>query len=128
VIVVDTSAIVAVLLDEPERGRIERHLLEGPCVMSSVTRVELGIVIEARTGPEGAQILDELMTRIGMDVVSVDAALARDALTAWRRFGKGRHPASLNLGDAFSYALAQRLGLPLLFVGDDFGLTDVEIA
>lgn len=127
-IVVDTSAIVAVLLDEPERGRVERHLLEGPCSMASVTRVELGIVIEARTGPEGAQILDELMTRVGMDVVPVDAGLAGDALTAWRRFGKGRHPASLNLGDTFSYALARRLGLPLLFVGDDFALTDVEIA
>ena len=127
-IVVDTSAIVALLLDEPERSRIERHLLEGPCAISSVTRVELGIVIEARSGPEGAQILDELMTRVGMQIIPVDAPLADDALTAWRRFGKGRHPASLNLGDTFSYALARRLGLPLLFVGDDFGLTDVEIA
>lgn len=127
-IVVDTSAIVAVLLDEPERSRIEHRLLEDPCVMSAVTRVELGIVIEARSGPEGSQILDELMTRIGAEIVPVDAPLADDALTAWRRFGKGRHPASLNLGDTFSYALARRLGLPLLFVGADFGLTDVEVA
>lgn len=125
-IVVDTSAIVAVLLDEPDRRRVERHLLDHSCVMSAVTRVELGIVVEARAGAEGAQILDELLARIDVDTVPVDAALAVEALTAWRRFGKGRHPAGLNLGDTFSYALARRLGLPMIFVGDAFARTDIE--
>lgn len=127
-IVVDTSAIVALLLNEPDRDRVEGHLSGGPCVMSAVTRVELGMVIEARAGAEGAQILEELLTRIGLVVLAVDGSLATDALTAWRRFGKGRHPAGLNLGDTFSYALARRLDAPLLFVGDDFTRTDVRVA
>ncbi|MDZ7734194.1 MAG: type II toxin-antitoxin system VapC family toxin [Acidimicrobiia bacterium] len=126
--VVDTSAIVAVLFDEPERPRLERALADEPCVMSAATRVELGVVIEARTGPAGAQLLEELLERIGMEIAPVDAELAAEALVCWRRFGKGRHRAGLNLGDTFSYGLARQLGRPLLFVGDDFAATDVTSA
>ncbi len=126
--VIDTSAIVAVLFGEPGCKEIERRLLESPCLMSAATRVELGIVVEARAGTAGAQLLDELLTRIEVRVEQVDAALADEALVCWRRFGKGRHPAGLNYGDTFSYALARRLGLPLLFVGDDFAQTDVPVA
>lgn len=126
--VVDTSAIVAVLFGEPGRGEIERHLLAGPVVMSAATRVELGIVVEAKKGSAGVQLLDELLGRLQIDVVPVDADLAAGALVGWRRFGKGRHPAGLNFGDTFSYALARQLGQPLLFVGDDFSRTDLVAA
>lgn len=125
--VVDTSAILAVLFDEVDRGALERQLLEGPCAMSAATRVELGIVIEAKKGPAGTLLLEELLARLAIDIVEVDAGLAEDAIVAWRRFGKGRHPAGLNFGDTFAYALAQRLGQPLLFVGTDFSRTDVAL-
>ena len=124
-IVVDTSAVLAVLFDEPERVAVEPRLVEGPCVMSAATRVELGIVVEARRGPAGTQLLEELLTRLGVRVVPVDDAQVHEALVGWRRFGKGRHPAGLNYGDTFSYALARTLGQPLVFVGDDFSQTDV---
>lgn len=126
--VVDTSAIVAVLFSEPGSDQVADKLVESQCVMSAATRVELGIVIEAKTGPAGTQLLDELLARIGIELVPVDADLADHALVCWRRFGKGRHPAGLNLGDTFSYALASRLGQPLLFVGDDFSKTDIVAA
>lgn len=93
--------------------------------MSAATRVELGIVVESRTGAEGAQLLEELLARLEVEIVPVDAEIAEEALVAWRRFGKGRHRAGLNYGDTFSYGLASRTGLPLLFVGDDFRYTDV---
>ncbi len=126
--VVDTSAIVAVLFGEPGSKDIERRLLESPCIMSAATRVELGIVVEAQAGPAGAQLLEELLARVAVRIAPVDEELADEAMVCWRRFGKGRHPASLNYGDTFSYALARRLGLPLLFVGDDFAQTDVLVA
>lgn len=124
-IVVDTSAVLAVLFDEPERAEVEPRLVEGPCVMSAATRVELGIVVEARKGPAGTQLLEELLTRLGVEVLPVDDPQVHEALVGWRRFGKGRHPAGLNYGDTFSYALAKTLGQPLAFVGDDFSQTDV---
>lgn len=125
--VVDTSAIVAVLFDEPGGEEIARKLAASPCVMSAATRVELGIVIEAKTGAAGTQLLEELLARVEMQIEPVDARLADEALVCWRRFGKGRHDAGLNLGDTFSYALARRIGQPLLFVGDDFSRTDVLV-
>ena len=126
--VVDTSAIMAVLLDEPGGTEIEGKLVSEPCVMSAATRVELGIVIESRAGAEGSQLLEELLNRIEIEIVPVDAAIAREAIVCWRRFGKGRHSAALNYGDTFSYALARHTGLPLLFLGDDFAKTDVLAA
>lgn len=123
--VVDTSAVLAVLFDEPERAALEPRLMAEPCVMSAATRVELGIVVEAKTGPGGTQLLEELLARIGLVVAAVDGPLAHEALVGWRRFGKGRHAAGLNFGDCFSYALSRTLAQPLLFVGDDFALTDV---
>ena len=126
--VVDTSAVVSVLLGEPGSDEVERKLGASPCVMSAATRVELAIVIESRAGSAGAQLLQELLDRIEIQIEPVDARLADEAMVCWRRFGKGRHPAGLNYGDTFSYALARRLGLPLLFVGDDFAQTDVLAA
>ncbi|MEQ8718100.1 MAG: type II toxin-antitoxin system VapC family toxin [Acidimicrobiales bacterium] len=126
-IVVDTSAIVAVLFDEDGGREFEHLLLAEHCVMSAAARVELGIVIEAKTGSAGTQLLEELLGRIAIEIVPVDAEFAEEAIVAWRRFGKGRHQAGLNFGDTFSYALARRLGQPLLFVGDDFSHTDVTV-
>lgn len=127
-IVVDTSAIAAMLFGEPTARRIVEILEREEAVMAAVTWVELGIVVEARTGPEGVVLLDELMRRAQIEVHTIDAALAHEALVAWRRFGKGNHPAGLNLGDTFAYALARRLDAPLLFVGDDFSRTDIVAA
>lgn len=126
-IVVDTSAIVAVLFGEPGSSDLERHLLADRCVMSAATRVELGIVIEAKAGSAGTQLLEELLGRVKMEIAPVDGELAEEAILSWRRFGRGRHRAGLNLGDTFSYALSRRLGQPLLFVGDDFSHTDVAV-
>lgn len=127
-IVVDTSAIVALLFGEPAASDVEHRLLNTRAIMSATTLVELGIVVEAKSGPAGTQLLDELLRRLAIDIEPVDAPLAADAIEAWRRFGKGRHPAALNFGDTFSYALARRLALPLLFVGDDFAQTDITSA
>lgn len=113
--VVDTSAILAVLLDEPGSDAIERELLQGPCIMSAASRVELGIVIEARTGAAGTQLLEELLARIDVRIAPVDEDQAREALACWRRFGKGGPEAALNFGDTFAYALAQQTGQPLLY-------------
>lgn len=127
-IVVDTSAIVAVLQGEPEGPSISARLSAEPCVISAATLVELGLVIESRAGAAGGQLLEELLQRAGIEVRPVDEDLARLALSGWRRFGKGRHPASLNYGDTFAYALAMHLGAPLLYVGEDFARTDVQRA
>ena len=125
--VVDTSAIVAVLFGEPGSDVIAQKLASSPCAMSAATRVEVGIVIEAKAGAAGTQLLEEFLARVDMQVEPVDARLADDAMVCWRRFGKGRHAAGLNYGDTFSYALAQRMGQPLLFVGNDFSRTDVLV-
>ena len=125
--VVDTSAVVAVLLGEPGSEEIEQKLMGEPCIMSAATRVELGIVVEAKTGAAGTLLLNELLARIGVQIAPVDEGFADEALACWRRFGKGRHTAALNFGDVFSYALARRLGHPLVCVGNDFAQTDVQI-
>ena len=126
--VIDTSAVMAVLLGEPQRAALESLLEIGPCRISAATRVELALVAEGRAGAEGARIADEFLERFDVDVHPVDARMARSAINGWRRYGKGRHPAGLTFGDCFSYALAVELNEPLLFVGDDFSQTDVEAA
>lgn len=127
--VIDTSAIVAILHDEPERDGFARRLDE--CTlprMSAVTRVELTCVLEGRGGDMGRALLEQFLAEAAIEVVPVDAEQVRIACEAFRRFGKGRHPAALNIGDCFSYALATQLGAPLLFKGGDFARTDIEAA
>jgi len=125
--VVDTSAVLAILQDEPERRRLNEALEAADSrVMSVATFVETSIVIESRFGAEGLHHLDLFVDRAGMVLAPVDVEQARVARAAFSRFGKGRHPASLNYGDCFSYALAQVLGEPLLFKGDDFTQTDIR--
>ena len=127
--VIDPSALLAILQDEPER-RTFNELIEAASQrrLSTASFVELSIVIEARQGAEGIRDLDLSLATAGIELVAFDAAQARLAREGFRRFGKGRHPASLNLGDCFSYALARALDEPLLFKGDDFPLTDVTAA
>ena len=124
--VIDTSAIVAIAFDEPEARSIEQAIAdESVRLVSAATVVEAAMVIESRYGETGGRELDLWLVRIGADIVPVDAYQAEEARRAWRRFGKGRHPAGLNYGDCFSYALAKARGVPLLFKGDDFGRTDI---
>ncbi|NJO53904.1 MAG: type II toxin-antitoxin system VapC family toxin [Bacteroidales bacterium] len=127
--VVDTSAIVAVLLAEPDAEPIAKALGEAPSrLISAVTRVELSFVIEGRKGEPGRQDLERLLGSGGFEVVSVTPHHADLAIEAFRRYGKGRHPAGLNIGDCFSYALALATDHPLLFKGSDFPKTDVRVA
>ena len=126
--VVDTSALVAILQDEPERGDLTRILDESESVvMSVVSFAEASLVIESRYGPDGRRDLDLLVSKALIELVPVDIQQAYIARDAFRRFGKGRHPARLNFGDCFAYALAKSLGEPLLCKGHDFALSDVDI-
>ena len=127
--VVDASAIVAVLLAEPDAESIAKALGEAPArLISAVTRAELSLVIERRKGDPGRHDLERLLGSGGFEVVSVTPHHADLAIKAFRRYGKGRHPAGLNIGDCFSYALAVATDHPLLFKGSDFAKTDVRAA
>jgi ribonuclease VapC len=127
-LVVDTSAAVAILTDEKgAEDLVDQIANAAACFMSAATLVELGIVMEARLGPAGAGIVERFLRDSHIDVVAVDRSQVDRALEGWRQFGKGRHPAGLNYGDCFSYALAVDTGNPLLCVGDDFPPTDVDV-
>lgn len=124
--VIDTSALLAILLDEPERRTFnEAFEAADSRVMSAATFVEISIVIESRFGAEGLRDLDLFLERAGIELVPVDIEHAYLARRAFSRFGKGRHPAGLNYGDCFAYALAMIREEPLLYKGDDFGQTDI---
>ena len=128
-IVVDSSALIAILRDEPERRRFIDAIVDhgGPRV-SAATYLEAAMVLELRWGERAGRELDTLIEDIGAGVVPFDRAQAAVARDAFRRYGKGVHSAALNFGDCFVYALAKTLGAPLLFKGEDFALTDVERA
>ena len=127
--VLDTSALLAILQDEPERRSFNERIEEAASrVLSAATYVETSIVLECRAGAEALHDLDVFLHRAGIDVVPVDTEQALVARRAYSRFGKGRHAAGLNYGDCFSYALAHVNGEPLLYKGDDFGKTDVTPA
>jgi ribonuclease VapC len=125
--VIDTSALLAILQDEPERRRYNEAIEAADSrVMSVATLVEVSIVVEVRFGAEGLRALDRFIERARIDLAPVDLEQARVARDAFSRFGRGRHAAALNFGDCFSYALARVLGEPLLFKGDDFARTDIR--
>jgi ribonuclease VapC len=127
-LVVDTSAAVAVILGEPGSEELTAHLEDALArLMPAAIRVELGIVIEARLWPAGQDVVDRFLRDAKVDIVPVDADLAGRAMSGWRRYGKGRHPAGLNFGDCFTYALAERTGHPVLCTGDDFAATDITV-
>ena len=126
--VVDTSALVAILFREPEAELFEATIAAAvEPVVSAVALVELGMVALGRRGFTPAEIEDRLR-RWGLAIQPVTAAGARLALDAFARYGKGRHPAALNFGDCFAYALAKDRGEPPLFKGNDFAQTDVTPA
>ena len=124
--VIDTSGLLAILQDEPERRSFNEAIeAAASCVMSVANYVEVSIVVESRHGAEGLRELDRFVDRAGIELVGVDVGQGKIARDAFSRFGKGRHPAALNFGDCFAYALARMLAQPLLFKGDDFSKTDL---
>ena len=125
---VDTSAFVALLTGESEGGRVAHAMEESDrLLISAATLVELGIVLEARLGPVGGAVIERFVRASHLEVIEVDRETAHTAVDGWRRFGKGRHPAGLNYGDTFVYALATILGASILCLGDDFAKTDVAV-
>jgi ribonuclease VapC len=126
--VIDTSAVMAILLGESEATAIAQAIGEDQLrFISAGTFVELSIVVEGRNGAEGARELQRFLNELEPEVVALDRVHAEAAADAWRRFGRGRHPAGLNFGDCISYAAASVLGQPLLCVGDDFMKTDIDL-
>lgn len=127
--VVDTSALVAVLLGESERDALIARLAEAEDpLISAATLVEASIVMLAKSGDAGLADLDELLAAAAVRCIAVDSVQAQLARDAFVRFGKGRAPAGLNFGDCFSYALAKATARPLLFKSSDFSDTDITPA
>ncbi len=127
--IIDTSAIVAIFLNEDDAAQFEEKVVGAwPRRVSVASLLEATMVLEGKAGPSVGFALDALLDRFGIELVPVTLEQTEAARVAWRRFGKGNHPAGLNFGDCFSYALAITSGEPLLFKGDDFGQTDIELA
>lgn len=125
--VIDTSVLAAIAFDEPEAARFRAQIADDPIrLISAATVLEAAMVIETRLGEAAGADLDLFLHKAEVEIVAVSAEHADQARRAWRRYGKGRHPASLNLGDCFSYALAAVSGEPLLFKGEDFSKTDIQ--
>lgn len=124
--IVDTSALVAILAHEPGFELLDDAITRAPsCRLSAAGFVETSIVVESRGGPDARRFLESLLRRAGISVEPVTVEQALLAREAFSDYGKGRHAAGLNFGDCFSYALAKATGEPLLFKGDDFRKTDV---
>ena len=127
--VVDTSALIAILKAEPEAADFLRCLSRSELsLLSTATRLEISLVVEGQLGAAGLPELELLLSRAGIETVPFELTHWHWALQGWRRYGKGRHRAALNLGDCFSYGLARALDQPLLFKGEDFALTDLASA
>jgi len=125
--VIDTSAVLAIFLAEPERQKFLELIREdGSRLISAANALETAIVLETRRGIAAGREFDLFLHRLGIEIVSVDGDQVEVARAGWRRFGKGRHPASLNFGDCFAYALSKTSGEPLLAKGNDFSKTDVQ--
>lgn len=127
--IVDTSALIAVLEDEPEAPRLRRALAPGGARISASTLLEAMLVARGKAGPLGTRRLTALVREARLEVVPFDEDQARAAADAHAVYGRGSgHPARLNLGDCFAYGLVVVTGEPLLFIGDDFSRTDVRSA
>ena len=127
--IIDTSAVLAVLLDEPD-AKLDGNAIATawPRQMSAVAMLEAAMIAESRGGIAAEDEFDVLLEKAAVEFVPVTSDLAKGARRAWRRFGKGNHSAALNFGDCFAYAVAKATGEPLLFKGEDFSRTDVAIA
>lgn len=127
--IVDSSAVLAILFKEPDYEYYKRAMSEAErCLMSVANFLESTIVLEGRVGSAGGHELDFLVEDARIQLVEVTVEHAQAARRAWRQFGKGNHPAALNFGDCFAYALAKETGEPLLFKGGDFSQTDIGTA
>ena len=127
--IVDTSALVAILLDEPDAEKLSAAIAANtPRIISAVSALEASIVIESKKGEAGLALLDELLNLAQLEIVAFDDAQQQLARVAYRRYGKGRHPAGLNFGDCCAYALAKVRNEALLFKGNDFNQTDITAA
>ena len=127
--VVDTSALVAILLLEAEAEVFARAIRDSDeRLMSVASFLETAIIIDARRGPQSGRDLDDLVSGFGFEIEPVTLGQARIARQAYQDFGKGNHPAALNFGDCFAYALAKATGSPLLYKGNDFSKTDIARA
>lgn len=127
--ILDTSAILAILFDEPEREAFVEMISAQTVVgVGAPTLAETSIVLASRVGESAARHLDAFVDRAALVVIPFEAAHWRAAAEAWLRYGRSRHRAALNLGDCLSYATARVAGRPLLAKGDDFRLTDLELA
>jgi ribonuclease VapC len=126
--VIDTSALAAIFFGEPERQRfLEAITLAPRRLISAATVLETGIVLESRQGEAAGREFDLFVVRARLEPIPVDAEQIDIARSAWRKYGKGRHPAGLNFGDCFSYALAKISSEPLLAKGTDFAITDIAV-
>lgn len=127
--VIDTSALIAILLGEPEAKAFSKAIANAPKrLVSAFSALETSIVIESKKGEPGGRELDLLLHKARIEIVPTTEEQFELARRAWRDFGKGHHPAGLNIGDCCSYALSKYSGEPLLFKGDDFSKTDVQCA
>jgi len=127
-LVLDTSAVMAILTREPGHEELATNLASAEVrLISAGTLIELGVLLEARVGPAAGGIIERFLRDGDVDVVPVDRSSVDRALEGWRRFGRGRHSAALNLGDLFAYALAASMDEPVLCTGGDFSQTDVAV-
>ena len=127
--IVDSSALVAIIFDEPEADVFLAALMNGECRLSAATYFEAGMVIDCKSEDGFAtKAFDDLLALVEIEVVEFSRQGAEIARAAYLEFGKGNHPARLNFGDCFAYALAKETGEPLLFKGSDFSQTDIVSA
>lgn len=127
--IVDTSALISLITDEPEATRVRDALLSAHSrAISAPNRVEAGLVLGGRGLADPELLVAEVLDRFRVTTTDFTAAHARAAVAAWARYGRGRHAAKLNYGDCMAYATAKLAGEPLLYVGGDFALTDIESA
>lgn len=127
--IVDTSALLAVVFDEPDEPKFADALIDAQVLRMSVANwFEAAMVVDSRDNPKAAIRFEDLIQMLKIQLVPVSLNLAYRCLTAHGHYGRGNHPARLNYGDCFAYALAKETGEPLLFKGNDFAQTDVEPA
>ena len=127
--IIDSSALLAVILNEADEGRYLTVMLDTPALkMSAANWVETAIVVDRRGDPVASDRFEELIAELRIEIVPITANVAYRARSAHTDFGRGRHPAALNYGDCFSYAIAKIAREPLLFKGNDFSQTDIEPA
>lgn len=129
VLIVDTSALVAVVFEEPEADQLIHRLAVSPSTgIGTPTLAELGLVLSSRLGMDAGDVITPMLEEFHIAEVSFGEEHWREAVSAHRRFGRGNHEAKLNFGDCLSYAVARLANEPLLFIGNDFAATDIEAA